>query len=159
MSSAIATTEWEPNAIEWERITASPSARVIPFSIPEFSPAIEQFEWTARSPRNARLESRITQLKGYCEEDGVALRVKSEDDFWTFIESPELSLSSSKFDVVATDDGNLRAVYDESDVHIGVEFFGDQKCEYVVWSADTPPSGERATMAHTLKLIHSLLHR
>ena len=96
---------------------------------------------------------RITQLKGYCEEDGVALRVKSEDDFWTFIESPELSLSSRKFDVVATDDGNLRAVYDESDVHIGVEFFGDQNCEYVVWSADTPPSGARATMAHTLKLI------
>ena len=153
MSSAIATAEWEPSADEWETTTA----RMVPFSIPESFP--EQFKWTARSPHDAGLESRIKQLKGYCEEDGVTLRVKSEGDFWTFMESPELSFFPSKFDVVATDDGNLRAMYDESDVHLAVEFFGDRNCEYVVWSADTPPTGARATMAHTLKLIHSLLHR
>ena len=158
MSSAIATAEWEPSVSEWERTTASPSRRVISFSIPESFPTIVQFEWSARTPHHAGLESRIKQLKGYFEEDRVTLRVKSEDDFWTFIESPQLSLSG-KFDVVATDDGNLRAIYDDSGVHIGVEFFGDQNCEYVVWSADTPPTGARATVAHALKLIHSLLHR
>ena len=119
---------------------------------------IVQFEWAARSAQYAGLESRVKQLKGYCEEDGVTLRVESEDDFWTFIESPQLSLPS-KFDVVATDDGNLRAIYDESGVHIGVEFFGDQNCEYVVWSADTPPTGARTTVAHVLKLVQNLLHR
>ena len=118
-----------------------------------------QFDWTARSLHHVGLESRITQLKGYCEEDGVTLRVKSEDDFWTFVRSREISGCYSKFDVVDTNDGNLRAVYDENDVHIGVQFFGDQNCEYVVWSANTPPTGARTTVAHTLNLIHSLLHR
>lgn len=158
MSSAVATAEWEPSASEWKTTTATPSTRVIPFSIPEPTPTIAQFEWSARSAHNAGLESRVRQLKDYCEEDGIRLRVKSKDDFWTFIESPQLS-RSSKFDVVATDDGNLRAIYDENGVHIGVEFFGDQYCEYVVWSADTPPTGARTTVAHALKLIQSLLHR
>ena len=158
MSSALATAAWELSAIEWEKTTASPSTRVIPFSIPASFPTTEQFEWSARRLHYARLESRIKQLKGYCEEDGVMLRVDSENDFWTFIGSPQLSLAT-KFDVVATDDGNLRAIYNESGVHIGVEFFGGQDCEYVFWSADTPPTGARATVAHTLKLIHRLLHR
>jgi hypothetical protein len=159
MSSAISTVEWEPSAIDWETTTTSPPTRVIPFPIPQLLPAIEQYEWSARPPHHAGLESRVKELKGYCEEDGVTLRARSQDDFWTFIESPQLARSSSKFDVVATDHGNLRAIYDESDVHIGVEFLGDQICEYVVWSADTPPTGARATVAHTLKLIHNLLHR
>lgn len=157
MSSVVATAEWEPSASEWKRTTASPSTRVIPFSIPESFSIVPQFEWSARSA-HAGLESRVKQLKSYCEEDGVTLRVESEDEFWTFIGSPQQSLSS-KFDVVATDDGNLRAIYDESGVHIGVEFFGDQNCEYVVWSADTPPTGARTTVAHVLKLIQNLLHR
>lgn len=115
--------------------------------------------WSVRPSHHVRLESRIKELKGYCEEDGVTLRARSEYDFWTFIESPQLSLSSSKFDVVATDDGNLRAVYDELGVHIGVEFFGDQNCEYVIWSSEKPPTGARATVTHTLELIDSLLHQ
>ena len=123
---------------------------VIPFSVPEF-------ERSARSAHYAGLESRVKQLRDYCEEDRVRLRVKSEDDFWAFLESPQLSLSTN-FDVVATDDGNLRAIYDENGVHIGVEFFGDQYCECVVWSADTPPTGARTTMAHALKLTQNLLH-
>lgn len=127
--------------------------------VDDYGRSDRQLKWTTRSLHHAGLESRITQLKGYCEEDGVTLRVKSEDDFWTFVRTREVSGCYTKFDVVATDDGNLRAIYDENDVHIGVEFFGDQNCEYVVWSDNTSLTGARTTVAHTLKLIQRLLHR
>lgn len=112
--------------------------------------------WYYRLQNFKQHEDRIDELRVYCEEDGVSLNAKSENDFRDFIISIPFDCSS-KFDIVATDSGNLRAVLDDEDKHIGVQFFGDEDCEYVVWSSKIRPDAGRDTLSDMVNRIQGLL--
>ena len=74
---------------------------------------------------------RIVELRGYGEEDGIQINEESEKDFWLFVYSAPLSGKAAMF---LMDNGNLRAVWKgEDSSHIGIQFLGQQKAEYVIF--------------------------
>lgn len=97
----------------------------LPLGIAEAWTEAEQVHW-----------SYINRIEYLCElaeddEECDGLKEASKNDFWWFIES--LS-STNEAELVLLDNGNLRAVWTESDgTHLGVQFLGDMTVEYVIF--------------------------
>ena len=74
---------------------------------------------------------RITELRGYAEDDGIQVNDASVSDFWSFVGSLPLGNAARLF---LMDNGNLRAVWkDASSNHVGIHFLGQQRAEYVIF--------------------------
>lgn len=104
---------------------------------------------------------RIKVLEEDLVEDGLALNPASLRDFWMFVGSVH---GIRKDCLYAHDDGNLRAVWaDSEDRFIGLEFLGNQKILYVMHSKQASGAIKRIhgwTSFHGAKKLivrHSLL--
>ena len=89
--------------------------------------------WTKAEQVRWSYVNRIEYLCELAEDDEecAGLNESSNNDFWWFIES--LS-STNEAELVLLDNGNLRAVWTESDgTHLGVQFLGDMTVEYVIF--------------------------
>ncbi|MXX52726.1 MAG: hypothetical protein F4Z35_01870 [Dehalococcoidia bacterium] len=82
---------------------------------------------------------RIEDLRDYGEDDGIHVNKDSERDFWSFVHSAPLSEKAALF---LMDNGNLRAVWKGGDSsHIGLQFLGCQKAEYVIFKRQKGSEG------------------
>ena len=81
--------------------------------------------------RLSAYSERIETLREYGVEDGIAVNVSSEMDFWRFtISDPDLRI----INLVLIDNGNLRAVWRHSDgTHLGLQFLGNGMVQYVIF--------------------------
>ena len=78
---------------------------------------------------------RIKELHGYAADDGIQLNPDSERDFWSFMDSIPIG---NRADLILMDNGNLRAVWQGAgSSHVGIQFLGEQKVEYVVFKRRT----------------------
>ena len=76
---------------------------------------------------------RIEELRGYGAEDGIAVNAASEGDFWAFI---GMMASARRAGLVLTDEGNLRAVWDDDhddDHHLALQFLGGGMVQFVIF--------------------------
>ena len=74
---------------------------------------------------------RILELRTYAIEDEICVNNKSESDFWLFIEE---TIYNCKAELALTDNGNFRAIWNWDEYgHLGIEFFGDKKIQYVLF--------------------------
>ena len=93
-------------------------------------------QWLARA-RVTREDYalRIKELRGYASEDGFQVNPSSEEDFWSFMNS---ALFGNRPGLVLMENGNLRAVWRGAESsHVGIQFLGEQKAEYVVFRRRT----------------------
>ena len=75
---------------------------------------------------------RIEKLKYHLIQEEIVFKDGSEQDFWEFIRSNPYALRAN---VVITERGNLRAVWDEKyNNHMAFEFLGNRWVEYVIWT-------------------------
>ena len=83
---------------------------------------------------------RIGELRGYGEEEGVAVNPDSEADFWAFIKAHQ-DWRRGLMELMGS--GNLRAVWKNraEGRHLGLQFLGRQEVEYVIFLPG-PESGE-----------------
>lgn len=83
---------------------------------------------------------RITELRGYGAEEGVAVNPASEADFWAFI-AAHLDWRRGLMELMGS--GNLRAVWKDRAAgrHLGLQFLGQQQVEYVIFQP-RPESGD-----------------
>lgn len=79
----------------------------------------------------AAWEKRIEDLRSWAAEDGEPFRSESERDFWTFVETtPDVRRGS----LVLTDDGNVRAVWeDDAGARVALQFLGGGIVRYVLF--------------------------
>lgn len=97
-------------------------------------------------------QARIGTLKSYAKMDKIEFRDTSEKDFWEFIQ--RWVPFARKANVVVTDDGNLRIVWrTEKNEHLGIEFLGDSRVEYVMWRDGLEPKAGRDTLDGVTKQI------
>ena len=97
-------------------------------------------------------QARIRTLKSYAEMDSIEFRGTSEDDFWEFIRWVPLA---PRANVVVTDDGNLRIVWrTDKNEHLGIEFLGGSRVEYVMWRDGLEPKAGQDTLDGVKKQIH-----
>lgn len=95
---------------------------------------------------NATLQAyrrRIEELRGYGQADGIAINPDSERDFLAFVQTLP---GSRRAGLVLTDDGTLRAAWDndnDEETHLGVEFLGNGRTVYVIFRR--MPEGEELT--------------
>ena len=87
---------------------------------------------------------RIAELREYgAEDDGLGINQDSETDFWAFIQP---LLTARQAWLFLSDDGNLRAVWDDDnddDIHLALEFLGWQQVHYVIFRQ--LPSAEKVS--------------
>ena len=101
---------------------------------------------------------RIEDLRDYGEDDDIQVNKDSERDFWSFVHSAPLSEKAALF---LMDNGNLRAVWKDRDSsHIGIQFLGQQKAEYVIFkrqkdSEDVSRVANIDTLSGVRKQIHA----
>lgn len=97
-----------------------------------------RMELPGRAPSfdNAFLQAyrrRIEELRGYGQEDNIAINPDSERDFLAFARTLP---GSRRAGLVLTDDGTLRAAWDDDndeETHLGVEFLGNGQTVYVIF--------------------------
>ena len=76
---------------------------------------------------------RIAELRGYGAEEGIAINAASEGDFWAFIGTMP---SARRAGLALTDEGNLRAVWDDDhddDQHLALQFLGNGMVQFVIF--------------------------
>lgn len=85
-------------------------------------------------------QERIHELAKYGAEDGTAINPESQGDFGAFIEQrPRWRKGLTEL----LNNGNLRAVWkDGAGNHLGLQFLGGQKLEYVIFRR-RPNPGEK----------------
>ena len=75
--------------------------------------------------------SRIEELRRFAALDGFSVSKASERDFWSFLTSMPFVC---KAEMVLLDNGNLRVIWDdEDDNHIGLQFLGNGRLQYVIF--------------------------
>ena len=75
--------------------------------------------------------SRIEELRRFAALDGFSVSKASEKDFWSFLTSMPFVC---KAEMVLLDNGNLRVIWDdEDDNHIGLQFLGNGRLQYVIF--------------------------
>ena len=75
--------------------------------------------------------SRIEELRRFAALDGFSVSKASEKDFWSFLTSMPFVC---KAEMVLLDNGNLRVIWDdEDDNHIGLQFLGNSRLQYVIF--------------------------
>ena len=95
----------------------------------------EQPSATSDAVQEAYLR-RIEELKGYALEDEIEVSQASERDFHYFVQSTTMVNEAALF---LTDNGNFRAVWKDADGgHVGIQFFGGQRVESVIFKSRTP---------------------
>ena len=85
-------------------------------------------------------QERIHELAKYGAEEGTAINPESQEDFEAFIERrPRWRKGLNEM----LNNGNLRAVWkDDAGNHLGLQFLGGQKPEYVIFRR-RPNPGEK----------------
>ncbi len=125
-----------PPRVKWHPIRSvresRPNASVYDES--EASPGIVDFtERACKAQRNfvSSYRSRIEYLRSEATHDGYPLNKDSEADFWQFV---RLASSIRRAGLVLMDNGNLRAVWKDSQgSRIGLQFLGDGMAQYVMF--------------------------
>ena len=87
----------------------------------------------AAPPHMEAYRCRIEELRRYGAEEEIAIDPDSERDFLAFIQTLP---GAQEAGVVLTDDGTLRAVWDDADdqeSHLGMEFLGGGRTRYVIF--------------------------
>ena len=114
--------------------TVAPAAASVAAPAPTLAPAPA---WNGGGPPvdadaiPQAYQRRIEELREYGVEDDVELRAASEQDFWAFVGTLP---SARKASLVLTDDGNLRAVWDDGpEGHLGLQFLGGGQVQYVIF--------------------------
>ena len=75
--------------------------------------------------------SRLEELRRFAALDGFSVSKASEKDFWSFLTSMPFVC---KAEMVLLDNGNLRVIWDdEDDNHIGLQFLGNSRLQYVIF--------------------------
>jgi len=104
---------------------------------PRLSEAAKLFDGLELKNRVAQaarqqVKNRISFLLQEAKSEGIPFDRASEVDFWRFIDARPLL---KKPRVFLVDNGNLRAVWKgEKGAHIGLQFLGDGKIQYVVFA-------------------------
>lgn len=82
-------------------------------------------------------QERIRELAKYGAEEGTAINPESQEDFEAFIEQrPRWRKGLTEL----LNNGNLRAVWkDDAGNHLGLQFLGGQKLEYVIFRRRANP--------------------
>lgn len=87
----------------------------------------EKQTWQTRQAYRDRIES----LRNDAEIDGFSVNSKSEQDFWSFVNSVPFA---RKANLVLLENGNIRAVWDGKDKrHFGLQFLGEHTVQYVIF--------------------------
>jgi hypothetical protein len=87
----------------------------------------EKQTWETRQAYRDRIES----LRNDAEIDGFSVNSKSEQAFWSFVNSVPFA---RKANLVLLDNGNLRAVWGgEDNRHFGLQFLGEHAVQYVIF--------------------------
>ena len=132
---------WDKTPIQPSLITTSAEKLYPPVSWPYAlhnvgagSPFNGQWLERAREMRQA-YALRIKELHRYATDDGIQLNPDSERDFWSFMDSIQIA---NRAGLILMDNGNLRAVWQGAESsHVGIQFLGEQKVEYVVFKRRT----------------------
>ena len=102
---------------------------------------------------------RIAELREYAAEDEITINPASETAFWRFV---DLHPGWRRGMTVLRDNGNFRVVWqDGKGGHLGVQFFGGDAVEYVVFKP-RPEDGDvfrdaaRATFDGVDRLVSDL---
>ena len=110
----------------------------------------------AFSRNNNAYKTRIETLRSYGAEEDLPINQNSEYDFWVFIHiNPDIC----KTELALVDNGNLRAIWKwGKHGHLGIEFFGNQEIQYVVFWQNKP-NGEILREANngTFETINELM--
>ena len=84
-----------------------------------------------REERYQAYRSRIEELRRFAALDGFSVSKASERDFWSFLKSESFGCEA---EMVLLDNGNLRVIWDdEDDNHIGLQFLGNGRLQYVIF--------------------------
>ena len=100
-----------------------------------------------------RYQERIDELSRYCEEEDIKINDTSIQGFWDFLD--ELK-SPKTLGLVTTHTGNLRAVWETDESYFAVEFLGDDRCEYVMWSPVTQPTSKYCTITESRSILDTI---
>lgn len=80
-------------------------------------------------------QNRIEELRRFAELDGFSVNEASEKDFWSFSNSLPFAREA---ELVLSDNGNLRAIWDDEDGnHLGLQFLGNGMLQYVIFRQRT----------------------
>ena len=107
--------------------------------------------------RDASYTRRIDELRGYGQFEGVRINEDSERDFWSFVPSAP---SENESELILMDNGNLRAVWqDSASNHVAIQFLGRQEAEYVIFSRRADSENvSRAAGIDTLEGVKRQIH-
>ena len=114
-----------------------------------FGPRAELRSELTEKVRQARVvqqeyRRRVETLRSEVALDSFWINEGSEKDFWAFM---KLQPFVKKGLLAAVDNGNLRAVWKgEHGTHIGLQFLGNRKVQYVIFKRRTP-GGEISRVA------------
>ena len=101
-------------------------------------------------------EDRIDFLKKEAEIERISFNKESESDFWSFIKSIPFIRKGSLF---LKDNGNLRVVWkDDNGNHLGLEFFGSDLMQYVIFKCHAEKEIERVAGRDNQKGIKDKIH-
>ena len=91
----------------------------------------DEYQWgDAQNPLRA-YRSRIDELIEFGLQEGIVLNRVSERDFWSYVTAASHTRAAG---IVLTDEGNLRAVWNEgTENRLAIEFLGDRQVEYVIF--------------------------
>ena len=91
----------------------------------------DEYQWGDAQDRSQLYRVRIDELIGFGQQEGIELNRASELDFWSYMTTMRHTRAAG---VVLTDDGNLRAVWDDGDEsRVAIEFLGGRLGEYVIF--------------------------
>ncbi len=79
---------------------------------------------------------RIQDLKEICLDDGISLNPDSKTACLKFFRANPFLKPAG---LIVKENGNLRAIWEgENEVHVGLQFLGDQSLQYVIFKQRTP---------------------
>ena len=91
----------------------------------------DEYQWGDTQDRSQPYRVRIDELIGFGLQEGIELNKASELDFWSYMTTMRHTRAAG---VVLTDDGNLRAVWDDGDEsRLAIEFLGGRQGEFVIF--------------------------
>ena len=115
------------------------------FDMIEETAATEERQVSALERVRNAYSLRIKELKGYALEDEIEVIPASEQDFWAFVDS----LSSNKRPAsCSATTGIMKAVWKDTGAnHLGIQFLGNKRGEYVIFKRRQPRASEISRVA------------
>ncbi len=77
-------------------------------------------------------QNRIIELEKYANDDGISVSTNSKNEFWQFIYNSDFKFKKDA--LFLTDNCNLRAVWSDSNNHLGLEFLGNSTIHFVIFT-------------------------